>query len=58
MAGVAIDVPDSTSTSLPVPAPAEATVSPGADTSGFTTPTDPCGPREVKLEMVSVISGL
>ena len=56
--GVAIDVPDSTSTSLPVPTPAEATVSPTAVTSGFTTPSSPRVPRELNDESVSVSASL
>ena len=55
--GAAIDVPEMTSTLLPVPTPAEAIVSPGAVTSGFTTPIEPCVPREVNEEMVSVMPG-
>src|SRR6476661_9331914 len=56
--GVAIDVPEITSTLLPVPMPAEAMVSPGAATSGFTTPIDPCVPREENDDRVSVMDGV
>ena len=56
--GVAIDVPEMTRTLLPVPMPAEAMVSPGAATSGFTTPIDPCGPREENDDSVSLIDGV
>ncbi len=38
--------------------PAEAMVSPGAVTSGFTTPIDPCGPREENDDRVSLIAGV
>ncbi len=33
-------------------------VSPGAATSGLTTPSEPCVPRELKLESVSSIAGV
>src|SRR3954468_24339628 len=56
--GVAIDVPDSTRTSFPLPAPAEARLSPGAVTSGLTTPSEPWVPRELNPERVSFSSGL
>ena len=55
--GEAIDVPEITSTLLPVPMPAEAMVSPGAVTSGFTTPSDPWVPREENEDRVSLIAG-
>src|SRR5689334_16144115 len=56
--GEAIDVPEMTRTLLPVPMPAEAIVSPGAVTSGFTTPIDPWVPREEKDERVSLMDGV
>ncbi len=57
VSGVAIDVPDSTTTPLPDPIFADATVSPGAVTSGLTTPIEPWVPREVKDEIVSAMAG-
>ena len=38
--------------------PADAIVSPGAATSGFTTPIDPCVPREENDDSVSVMDGV
>src|SRR3954469_17358323 len=56
--GDAIDVPEITRTLLPVPMPAQAMVSPGAVTSGFTTPSDPWVPREENDDRVSLIAGV
>ena len=56
--GDAIDVPEITSVLFPVPMPAEAMVSPGAVTSGLTTPIAPCSPREEKDDRVSLIEGV
>src|SRR6478672_13954714 len=55
--GLDMEVPLSTKKPVPVPAPADAMVSPGAVTSGLTTPVDPCTPREENDDKVSTIAG-
>ena len=44
--GVAIDVPESTCPAAPPPDAADRMPVPGAATSGFTMPSDPCTPRD------------
>ena len=46
--GHAIDVPDMTAACAPVPMPTEATLTPGATTSGFGAESGLRGPPEVK----------
>src|SRR5450830_1312403 len=55
--GEDIEVPEYVTRSVPVPEAAEEISVPGAATSGLTTPSEPCTPREEPLLSVSPRAG-